>query len=140
MKEEFNLFQIYKLSEELTRALFKESDLVSGYIMPIFSSNQEILFCEVKQNSLQNNTIKSLHLYTKKGDTNYLIELGTIFKIQETDFLKHAKNFNDQLIKGSIAETNELEILEAFVQCLNERLFNTKLITINAKNGSKSYF
>ncbi|SJZ43173.1 hypothetical protein [Mycoplasmopsis verecunda] len=134
MNNEVKLFEIYEINDELKHVLFQKSNCDSRYAVPIFSSNDEILFCEVISKSLAffGSGTKQLPIFTSSRITNLLIDMNTIYKISKTDFDQYFKNVNHEILRDKISEINELEILDTFVQCVNENLMNTRLITINS--------
>ncbi|MHA3839571.1 hypothetical protein ACX1NB_03345 [Mycoplasma sp. HF14] len=134
--ETIKLFQIYKINDQISDALNKEIDIETNFIMPVFISDDNVLFCEIRKKSKyqnKNQRSKQITLYTKKKYTDYVIELLNIYRIPIEIFKEQFNNVHYELFKDNLAEVNELEILDAFVESLEQNLFASKLITINLK-------
>ncbi|MHA3795677.1 hypothetical protein [Mycoplasma sp. VS31B] len=134
--ETIKLFQIYKINDQISDALNKEIDIETNFIMPVFISDDNVLFCEIRKKSKyqnKNQWSKQITLYTKKKYTDYVIELLNIYRIPIEIFKEQFNNVHYELFKDNLAEVNELEILDAFVESLEQNLFASKLITINLK-------
>ncbi|MHA3826051.1 hypothetical protein ACX1M3_02595 [Mycoplasma sp. Z463D] len=142
--ETIKLFQIYKINDQISDALNKEIDIETNFIMPVFISDDNVLFCEIRKKSKyqnKNQRSKQITLYTKKKYTDYVIELLNIYRIPIEIFKEQFNNVHYELLKDNLAEVNELEILDAFVESLEQNLFASKLITINlkTKNAKNCY-
>ncbi|MHA0272864.1 hypothetical protein [Mycoplasma sp. 48589B] len=142
--ETIKLFQIYKINDQISDALNKEIDIETNFIMPVFISDDNVLFCEIRKKSKyqnKNQRSKQITLYTKKKYTDYVIELLNIYRIPIEIFKEQFNNVHYELFKDNLAEVNELEILDAFVESLEQNLFASKLITINlkTKNAKNCY-
>ncbi|MFV8468415.1 hypothetical protein ACNQ1X_01930 [Mycoplasma sp. SK341A] len=140
METELKLFEIYQMNDEIGNLIAQQEQIESNYVMPILVSKTDILFCEVKKiKTYPENTIcKQLLIYTWSQITNYVVEFKTIYKIPLRIFIEKFTNIHNEIIGEKIAESNELELLDAFVQVLEQKLKISKLISINIKPKSNN--
>ncbi|MFV8418909.1 hypothetical protein [Mycoplasma sp. Sp33II] len=141
MEKDLKLFEIYQINDRLENLLSKENNIETYFTLPIFISGSEVLFCQVKKKHTFNNKLancKELTIYTNDQISDYVVEFKTIYKIPIEIFQQNFKNINSQMLGGCIAESNELELFDAFVQSLEQTLYNSKLISINIKPNSNN--
>ncbi|MFV8482235.1 hypothetical protein ACNQ1V_01215 [Mycoplasma sp. VS509_3] len=140
MQTELKLFEIYQMNDEINNLISKQDEIESNYVMPIAILQNDILFCEVKKNKSypENNRNKQLLIYTWSKTTNYVVEFKTIYKIPLTIFAQQFINIHNEVIGDRIAESNEIELLDAFIQILEQKVKLSKLISINVKPKSNN--